>query len=83
MCIINCIWFQVIPLIQVIMESKSFIAYRSVLEEIRRLVPGFRPRLAMMDFERSPIAAWRDIFGCVIRCCYFHFVKVRVFKVFF
>ncbi len=58
------------------MECKSYEAYRAVLLHLQEVAPRFRPRIVMADFERAQQAAWVDVYHCIVRGCYIHFVRV-------
>ncbi|XP_052128669.1 uncharacterized protein LOC113212190 [Frankliniella occidentalis] len=66
---------NVIPLVVVHMETKSYEAYRAVLLFLQQLVPRFRPRVVMADFEQAQQLAWREVYGCIVRGCYIHYVR--------
>lgn len=64
---------------QVLMEGKTEPEYQAVLEHLRRLVPQFRPRRIMTDFELSLQNAWRTVFPNVpISGCYWHYCRVCI-----
>ena len=46
----------------ILMTTKLYHHYLLVLDKIKSLVPGFLPKLAIGDFEKASMGAWRDSF---------------------
>ena len=63
------------------MTTKLYHHYLLVLNKIKILVPGFLPKLAIGDFEKASMGAWRDSFPDIkIRGCLFHYKQAIVKK---
>lgn len=72
-------FFQAIPLVQVLMHSKQEEEYVNVLQYLRELVPQFRPRYVMTDYECAMQNAWKQVFpDCSVAGCYWHFCRVSL-----
>ena len=70
-----------IPVFFGLMTSKLHRHYLLVLMKIKELVPGFLPVLAIGDFERACVRAWKDCFpGINIQGCLFHFKQAIMRK---
>lgn len=68
--------FQVIPIAQVLMSSKTQEEYVSVLQHIRHMVPNFNPSLVMTDYETAMQNAWQQVFHVRVVGCYWHYCRV-------
>ena len=70
-----------IPVFFILMTTKLYHHYLLVLNKIKILVPGFLPKLAIGDFEKASMGAWRDSFPDIkIRGCLFHYKQAIVKK---
>ena len=72
---------RMLPTFFVLMKSRQYQHYKLVIQKIKDVVPQFLPSLAIGDFEKAPIRAFREIFS-QITCqgCYFHFKQAIVRK---
>ncbi|KAJ1528957.1 hypothetical protein ONE63_007325 [Megalurothrips usitatus] len=71
----------VMPLVQVLMNSKSQEAYEAVLRHLRNTIPGFNPQTVMTDFEAGLQNAWREVYHCHVHGCYWHYCRAVLRKV--
>ena len=69
--------FQIIPLMRILMQTKSADCYEVALRAVRTLVPRFAPRSVNCDFEKAQMRAWKVVYPQARRRgCLFHFAKV-------
>lgn len=67
---------HVIPLVRVFMQSKLQACYQVALQAIHQMLPGFRPRRVMCDFEFAQANAWEIEFPTIeVDGCLFHSSK--------
>lgn len=59
------------------MTGKTQQEYVAALEQLRQMVPQFRPTLVMTDFELGLQNAWRHVFNTTVAGCYWHYCRVR------
>ena len=72
--IIHCIILDtIVPVLYVLMTSKSRLLYDSVSLQIRCLAPGFRPQHAVSDYEHALFSSIKLAFDSETQGCYFHF----------
>lgn len=70
---------QVVPLVVVMMTGKTQEEYIAVLQYLQHLIPAFRPRQVMTDFEVGLQNAWKTVFPrCFVSGCYWHFCRVSL-----
>ena len=70
-----------IPVFFILMTSKHFDHYKAVLEKIKDLVPRFCPEVAIGDFEKGSLKAWKESFpGISMQGCVFHFKQAIMRK---
>ncbi|KAK3913488.1 Glutamate receptor ionotropic, NMDA 2C, partial [Frankliniella fusca] len=65
----------VVPLVQVLMQSRKRVAYVAVLEALREALPQFRPELVITDFECAQMQAWVQVYNVPVQGCYWHFSR--------
>lgn len=64
----------VIPLVYILMTSRTKEVYAEVLRQLLVLKPDLNPKSIKIDFEQSFVSAFKQIFPNVhISGCYFHF----------
>ncbi|XP_052129972.1 uncharacterized protein LOC127751057 [Frankliniella occidentalis] len=72
---------HVVPLVRVLMRKRTKATYTAVLEKLKELAPGFKPREVFADFEPGEQAALALAFpNATVHGCLFHYVKVVIFK---
>lgn len=83
----NIIWREkktgiLLPLIFILMTSKSFFLYQDIFENIKTLLSNnnisidFKKVFIMMDFEKGARKAIKKVFPkCKLLGCYFHYTK--------
>lgn len=70
---------QIIPLVRVLMQTKSEDCYNVALSAIKAAMPNFRPRTVMCDFETAQHNAWESAFPeAEVSGCLFHSSKVGI-----
>ncbi|KAE8743169.1 hypothetical protein FOCC_FOCC011262 [Frankliniella occidentalis] len=71
---------HVIVLVRFVMQTKSEACYKVCLEALKALVPDFRPRTVMCDFEPAQCNAWEAVYPlATLSGCLFHSSKVLHF----
>ncbi|CAI6370943.1 unnamed protein product [Macrosiphum euphorbiae] len=66
-----------IPICFVLMETKTEVAYKKVLEQFKTKFPNVRPTSIMIDFETGLHNAFQQTYPeATILSCWFHFVQV-------
>nr|XP_053639355.1 uncharacterized protein LOC128693583 isoform X2 [Cherax quadricarinatus] len=71
------LWKQ-IPVLMVLMSRRFKSDYVAVLSKMRELVPSFRLRTVVLDFESAVWAAFNEVFrdeNIVLRGCAFHWTQ--------
>ena len=72
--IVHCIILDtVVPCIFVLMTNKSRLLYDAVFLTIKNLVPSFKPKIVVTDFEKALFSSIKFSFGSDIRGCLFHY----------
>ncbi|KAK3932380.1 Carboxy-S-adenosyl-L-methionine synthase [Frankliniella fusca] len=66
---------HVVPLVQVLMQSRTRVAYVAILEALREALPQFRPELVITDFECAQMQAWVQVYDVPVQGCYWHFSR--------
>ncbi|XP_043469652.1 uncharacterized protein LOC122503242 [Leptopilina heterotoma] len=66
-----------LPFVYALLESKEQAAYSKVFQVTQELIQKFNihfilPQIIMSDFEIAIVNAAEDIFGKIVRCCFFH-----------
>ena len=65
-----------IPAIYVLMQKKAEGIYSAVILKLLDLIPGFSPRIAVIDFEKAPRNAFMYLFPEMKMIgCWFHFTQ--------
>ena len=65
-----------IPAIHVLMSKKNELLYEAVLQKIANMIPHFKPKLAIGDFEKASRNSFRTIFSTIeISGCLFHYTQ--------
>ncbi|KAK3919892.1 Glycerol-3-phosphate dehydrogenase [NAD(P)+] [Frankliniella fusca] len=68
---------HVIVLVRFLMQSKSEVCYKVCLEALKVIVPDFKPRTVMYDFESAQCNAWETVYPlATLSGCLFHRSKV-------
>ena len=63
-----------LPVFYVFMNHRNINLYEKVLTKIKFLVPNFRPRYAIGDFEKASKLAFERVFANIkMQGCFFHF----------
>ena len=64
---------HVIPIIFILLKTKSEVEYRKMIFVIRRLIPGLTPKIIICDFEKAAINAFGSLFPSArLSGCLFH-----------
>ncbi|XP_034248206.1 uncharacterized protein LOC117649475 isoform X2 [Thrips palmi] len=67
---------HVLPLVRVLMQSKTQPCYEAALRALKDVAPNFRPQKVMADFEMAQANAWEAVFPNVdLDGCLFHSSK--------
>ncbi|KAK3923567.1 Tyrosine-protein kinase etk [Frankliniella fusca] len=66
---------RVVPFCQVLMQTRTRIAYIPALEAIQLACPNFQPRLVVTDFEPAMMQAWVHVFRVEVQGCFWHFSR--------
>ncbi|XP_051171105.1 uncharacterized protein LOC127287980 [Leptopilina boulardi] len=67
---------KAIPIIWVLMSKKTTEAYKSVFQEIKRLIPEFNMEEPLTDYEPGLQRALREEFpGIILHGCHFHYCQ--------
>ncbi|KAK3923979.1 Protein stu1 [Frankliniella fusca] len=66
---------RIIPMVRVLMQTKSQRTYELVIDKLKELCPGFNPLEIMCDFEPAQEQAWNvhfpnaQVHGCLFHSC--------------
>lgn len=67
---------RMVPLIYVLLNSKTEKTYITLFEILKQNIPGWEPSKFMTDFEQAAMNAISTVFPSVeVKGCYFHFSK--------
>ena len=64
---------HVVPIVYILLPSKTEIIYKKMLRVVTHLIPDLNPRIIICDFEKAAINAFKLFFpGSIISGCLFH-----------
>ena len=53
---------RVVPLVYGLLARKDYSVYKTFLEQLKGLLPGWAPEIVTTDFEEASIKRWREVF---------------------